>query len=501
MEPRHSKKAGGEPHMTASRWRVCYRRTAFATLLFGLCSCAIVVALERKPGQESNVGGRSWQQGVDINLAVHGVADEDEDTKGQVVQVNSDDDDGDAGSGPDPTPDMNDGVVVNGDNDLMELTITKLDAAKARPGYAVRLEYDSTYLALWKDKEKREPVISGTTEFALYPALDEDIRIWAEGRKPTGIGGQPVVLRLYTNHTARRNTDRVKLIVPEMVFVLVGHAASFNGSSLKTYLDAHTQDGRTDPYIVKGKALGGTVDCYYSVYIWNTPALAQIAMSSLDSTVVFNGHSNFGLGLSFTSGNTSIAAFVNVAEDLVPINWPYLRAHGHPNLMIEDGEYGNDTTTPEPFDPVVSPCVVHGELSDYQSTRFTSTPVPGIMYRCSLCRGSDKPHDYHTSAAENPSPPDPDDTEIRLVVKSGSADMPTKRWKRIYLASCFSGLYYYPTFNHGTFFYTTDELYLLPDGDCPREFVKAVIGGKDNTGILQAINATSEGTKSDYHHF
>ena len=72
-----------------------------------------------------------------------------------------------------------------------------------------------------------------------------------------------------------------------------------------------------------------------------------------------------------------------------------------------------------------------------------------------------------------------------------------KNWKRIYLVSCYSGPYYYYTFNHGVLFYTYEEC--LQWSDCPREFVKAIIEGKGDADILDAINASEN--VNDFHEF
>lgn len=88
------------------------------------------------------------------------------------------------------------------------------------------------------------------------------------------------------------------------------------------------------------------------------------------------------------------------------------------------------------------------------------------------------------------------ETSGRIVAQCGSSDMPTKRWKKCFLNSCFSGQYYYNVFNHGTLFYTVDE---CSAAGTTKAFIKAIIDGDDDDGIFADLNAVEN--VNDYHSF
>lgn len=202
--------------------------------------------------------------------------------------------------------------------------------------------------------------------------------------------------------------------------------------------------------------------------------------------MAYDGHSNFGIGFAFSGNLANIAAFMNVGEALVPINWVYMRDHqGHPNFWIEDAEYGDDTTSTEQYDPWTKDRSITGKLYTKSVPEFFAAPQTGATH-LHLTRGTNKYEDYHYGTADN----------LRIVAKCGAADMPTKRWKKAFLNSCYSGQYYYRVFNQGTLFYTIDE---CAASGTTKAFIKAIIDGKDNDGILNDVNAVEN--VNDYHAF
>jgi hypothetical protein len=106
-----------------------------------------------------------------------------------------------------------------------------------------------------------------------------------------------------------------------------------------------------------------------------------------------------------------------------------------------------------------------------------------------LTRGRERWHDYHYSlgSADN----------VRIVVKAGSGDMPTKRWEALYLHSCYSGPYYWSVFNHGTLFFTTDSAAAY-NSTCAK-FLQCYIEGKSASDTLKEMNRLEN--LNDYWQF
>jgi hypothetical protein len=73
-----------------------------------------------------------------------------------------------------------------------------------------------------------------------------------------------------------------------------------------------------------------------------------------------------------------------------------------------------------------------------------------------------------------------------IVVFVGSKDMPTRKWKKILLNSCFSGTYYYKTFAQGTLFFS---LALTYNRSAIKTFIEGIIKGDSDAGIRDSLNA------------
>jgi hypothetical protein len=255
--------------------------------------------------------------------------------------------------------------------------------------------------------------------------------------------------------------------------VLLGHGET-GSTSLVNYLYDKKKDPRASPFLVLGKDEAGN-DAAYAVWVWRSEKLAKLALATKDAYVCYDGHSNFGLGFAFSTGFTNISQFMNAAEDLVAIDWPYLRTYQqHPDLMISDSEYGDDTTTPEEYDPWQSTINYRGSLGLHRAKSYSSQPVADGTH-LSLTRGPNKWEDYHVVA------------DKLIVVKSGKVDMPSPQWKKVFLNSCSSGDYYHSVFGHGVLFFTYAETY---NAQTTKTFVSSIVDGDGNGQIW--INLENE---------
>ena len=402
-----------------------------------------------------------------------------DDTKGWATNVNVDDDDGDGGAGGHGqtkiVSDKDDANgIARGDNDLalkLKLHPTVLPAGV---NGVYKLKFSDVKFKIWKTNRKvpADRVVSETTTFD--PSKTTLLNV--EGVSPHGNDvGDFVTLELHIGGGVVA-TDKVKLHIADMIFGLFGHGGSWNARPLERYANGKKIDSRKDPYLLEGKDEAGKKR-YYSIHLHNNEKRAKIAIAAEKGYVVFDGHSNFGIGLSFTTGHRTLKEFMNTADPLYSCAWPYMRQQqDHPRLLFADSEYGDDPTTAAvKFDPFRYGTTVRGANGVYAATAYSDRVIAGGV-RQTLTRGNPKWRDFHFAGTG----------DNFIILKAGKADYPTPRYRKIFLNSCSSGPYYARVYTTGVLFFTKDS---CRKSATSREWVKAIVQGKDNKGILRAINA------------
>jgi hypothetical protein len=407
------------------------------------------------------------------------IAEDKEESEGEVIAVNYDDDDGDGGSGGHGqtviVSDKDDMDGVTGENDMVRLKIRKLSDGVTG---VFRIVYDNEHIVIWKslrkDASNDELVESDTSEFDVH----QDTILWVEGIKAHGnTNGTIVALKLMdaSGQPIQNAEDKVKIIVAGPVFAVFAIGPTTTGeTTLRQYLNTAKKDLRTSPYIVNGQRQSGQ-PTYYSVNVWHSEKLTKIALSTEDAYVVIDGHSNFGLGPAFQLDLTSVSAFMNIGSQYEPIDWNYLRNdQGHPNLEIGAAE-------------------IPQSVSNYR--------VPGPDGFCKYDTDSLDCSDVLTLSGSGYNRRhylDPSDAK-RLVVQVGSADLPQLKFKAALLNGCYTYHYYYETFQHGVLFYTWNE---TSANGTTKEFVRGIIEGESWEAIKDALNwAEDEPWPYQYHQF
>ena len=139
-----------------------------------------------------------------VDLDVENVSEADDRTV--AMGLNNDDDNGNGiPDAIDPTADL---IVVNGDDDLLEVTIRELlpDRLANEPGH-LKLNY-GLGVRVWKDNERRERVVSNQTKFELA-----ETTVFVE---KTANGATDIVLEYYPEFTSDEfsvpNSDRARAI-------------------------------------------------------------------------------------------------------------------------------------------------------------------------------------------------------------------------------------------------------------------------------------------------
>jgi hypothetical protein len=356
---------------------------------------------------------------------------------------------------------------VPGEDTLIPI---RIEAPAETPGGAYFTLTHGLNVAVWRTPTKTNRVTAATKLDVAGTTL------YVEGVIPTPASeGAPLTLSLVEDSSSDGlrilGTDVVTVHTTRSAFLIVGHGCT-GQAALALQLSSRAYDGRTHPTIVKSRGSEG----YWSVYTWKTEALAKIALSTEDALIAYDGHSNYGLGFAFGVGLRSAAQFMNVSQPQIPVNWIYLRdEQGHPSLTFDESEYGDDLSTPDRWDPIQAPWRFGGFNGSYETLQYPTRGGEGRRVR--LMRGAKRFEDRHFGDVDNP----------RIVVKAGAGDMPAKkRWRAVFLNSCYSGQYYAEVFGgRGDLFFTLEE---AGSSQSSGLFLLGKIDGRSNPAILFGLN-------------
>ncbi len=349
----------------------------------------------------------------------------------------------------------------------------------AEAGSKWSLDFPELKLAVWKDAAATQPVKSGEA----FDGTGAKTTLYMVGLVPGAAGASETLRAQLVKDGRVVDTDRGKVTVAQAAFMVCGdgHSSTYR---LESWASGRKMDARRNPTLVRSKKDKAP----WAVFIFESRQGASLALSTPGAVVSYDGHSNFGLGFAFQRGLKKLRDFMLISDPQVAINWDYLREHqGHPDLMIEESEYGDDSSTPAFSDPIAVRRAIKGAHGSYDSMRTVRFPLSGGEgTRCTLVRGSERWHDNHRAI---------DGT--RLVLKSGAPDMPRKGWSKLMLNSCYSGQYYYESFGgRGTMFFTLEE---SSSGATTAQFIAGCIDGESNDEILKTING--EENIWDYYVF
>ncbi len=297
--------------------------------------------------------------------------------------------------------------------------------------------------------------------------------------------GRDVELKVsYTFNSNPVADDNVKVTICELIFASFGDGG-VGQSNLGTYLtDTAGAIKNGDIYTDINASGKGFI-----VEIVNSEAGLKRALHTQDAHVVFDGHSNYGLGPAYSSSVTSISGFMNAGTTNVAVNYSGLRSQ-QSSFEIDGGEIAGE--------------VENYTITGLNKTRFPNTawadPPEGWPSLIEVTSGNNFPENYYrddyekmhyyattaTHADGNPS-------NTRLLVSAGSADLATLKYEVYYINGCYTDIYYYEPHNHGALFYTDDG---ASSTQTTKEFVKGIIEAQTWAQIKSALNALE-----DIHHY
>ena len=395
------------------------------------------------------------------------ISEELEDTAGEAMEVNWDDDDYDAGPSRHGhvtlTNDFDDPDGVAEEDDLIQLILHSLDLKNTK----FRLKFSEKKFRLYRNNDKTDPVVSESTEFD--PTTDTNV--YVEGIKISDSEeGEKLTLQLQINGGEWLQGDTVTLHIARTIVFIEGNGStglhameSYTESAKKDDRSSFSPDRFTKAILIKGKNEAGDAR-YYAIRLAFHESQMKLLLGTPDIDIVFDGHSNYGIGPSFpapfVSTFTSINDFMNVSgRGIASFDFLYYRDNVCSGLSLNTS------------DIAISPTNYSVRIP--KMLRFPSSgTVAGESF--SLKGTADKRHHYYFTAG----------SRNRVIVNS-AGDVPTLKYRSLFMNSCFSGRDFSETFSNGVFLYTKS---ICASADTSSIFVKGIVEGKKWSEIVNDLN-------------
>ncbi len=268
---------------------------------------------------------------------------------------------------------------------------------------------------------------------------------------------------------------------------------------LEAYLDTIKVVRSGDTWIVKHTDAQG-IQKFHGIEIVTTKEKLIDAIKRTGQNVVFDGHSNFGLGPNFSGKVThkAIADFTHFGVGKTSIPKSFRGAGTEADVVpFTNGDGTTLPTNPQDLaaiDRVYSEGWAYLKLEagqiivapqNYQVTelgieRFKNLQgvAPGNSF---TKQGIGLYNEWHF---DNP------ESSRRLIVQAPSTDVPTLGYAKFFYNACNTGRDYIESFKHGDFIYTKDSCKVE---EATKIFVQGIIEGKSNTQIMTDLNQNGVG--------
>ncbi|MBN8459404.1 MAG: hypothetical protein J0M04_16370 [Verrucomicrobia bacterium] len=408
-----------------------------------------------------------------------------EDAEGEVVNVNWDDDDNSEGNGGHGIlvfkNDYDDTAANAQEDDMIQLKLRPIHIGYGVPVAKARLKFDDTFVRIWRNQDRTGPILSEETEIEL--ATDQTL--YLEGRKLTGAETpEEIEMQLKLGSGGYVPGDTLKVHVATPVITCTGkHNWTFGAAARnlakqlhdKNYLGARRRDDRNNTVILKGKDQQGKV-LWYSVDMVDLkhyeegdnedhrPLITvraahkdkemKMALAMEGAHVIYNGHSNYGLGPNFNVGGTL------TVDDYMNISGNGMTAITMKSDDPDDALFGgNPMKNPDHGGPdfALRPADLVPSVANYM------VPVPGVPKFGGQAIGAvltpktdtDGTHYHYIHQGTH--------KNWNTIVKS-AGDKPALRYASCFMASCNSGRGFSESLNHGTLVFTMSESYSILGG-------------------------------------
>lgn len=268
---------------------------------------------------------------------------------------------------------------------------------------------------------------------------------------------------------------------------------------LDAYLDGIKAKKNGDTWTVKGKDDADNPKLYVVDVVANEDETLE-ALRADGRIVIFDGHSNFGMGPNFVKAtHKQIGDFANFGAGYTDIGLSY-RGDGTEMDVHTLNENGENVPVDNPeamaalerlgiegFAYIVPQA---GEIpsapTNYKpqplnDLRFESTDPVAADGQVFNKQGNGFNDEFHFKI----------DGAKRLMIDAPETDLPMLGYSEFFYNVCNSGLDYIENFRHGKFFYTTDTCFI---GLATRIFVQGKVEAKTDAQILSDLNQVPVGT-------
>lgn len=471
---------------------------------------------------------------TDLKAAVDNkeISVDKEDGEGAWAVLNFDDDDNDSGSwGHGETAlkgDLDDTDGVSGENDMLRLGMHGVSISGAR----FRLKFDSSHIRVWKSEFKRaeEAVISEQTDF------DGSGEGWTvyyiEGILPHDDDqGTIVTLQVKTGGGNWKNGDSVKIRVAHPVIAVFETNPDWNDTyehfqefavemagpdPTRARFSLRSNASAPDTFLSKGKlykAAGTPPEdvCYSisSIRGERGQQILKLALALENANVAMIGHANFGLGLAFDGPYTEFSQFFNSASGGKPaINL----THGfpaHPALNVEGSLFVNlaaaDKINAKRVAGAANRFLQGIPRTDVVRYPNAETPMvePGQTFQDHVYEVTHVGSNGQVLGTRNLHwhyPPIPGlegdgAYEKRVILDIPSVDVPTLKYRALYINQCNSYRYFIESFKHGVVY--AGWTVFQPDNHAHEEFIAQILNGTSWQAIEPLLEEKERDNRGD----
>ena len=252
------------------------------------------------------------------------------------------------------------------------------------------------------------------------------------------------------------------------IFIMFAYPAVLEAASVDAYL------------AVAGGSFNGTYwtwsdgSRHYEIQMYEEESGFIEGVQTPGSIVVYAGHSNYGLGATFSDlENHSDIEHVETVDDLFNIGTELVAIN--PTYLIEEQKYPNfvldaDDIAVDPANYVV-PYIHEERFPNDQGVApgDTFSPIGTDAYGYPIHY-----YDANTGGA-------------RTIVVNGQSEVPQNlQYEALFFRSCSSSGYYIENFDHGVFFYSTAEVDY--SAAIVYRFIKGIIEGESWNAIRDTLN-------------
>lgn len=270
---------------------------------------------------------------------------------------------------------------------------------------------------------------------------------------------------------------------------------------LEEYLETIKVSRTGDTWFVKFTDAQG-VEKFHGVEIVTTKEKLIDALKRAGQKVVFDGHSNFGLGpnLSAKVTHKTIADFTHFGVGKTSIPKSFRGAGTETDIVpFTNGDGTTLPTNPQDLAAIdrvysegwaylkLEPGQIIEAPQNYQITelgieRFKNLQgvAPGSIF---TKQGNGFNNEWHFDSPEG---------SRRLIVQAPSTDVPTLGYAKFFYNACSTGRDYIESFKHGDFIYTKDTCRVEK---ATKIFVQGVVEGISNDQIMTNLNQNGVGNK------